>query len=34
MSDFYSCLYRTDECDELDCWTCIYNDEDEEEKDE
>lgn len=31
---FYTCLYRTDECDELDCWTCIYNDEDEEEEDE
>lgn len=31
---FYTCLYRTDECDESDCWLCIYNDEDEEEEDE
>ena len=31
MSDFYSCVFRTDECDELDCWLCIYNDDEEEE---
>lgn len=32
MSDFYSCVFRTDECDELDCWLCIYNDDEEEEE--
>ena len=32
MSDFYSCVFRTEECDELDCWLCIYNDEEEEEE--
>lgn len=32
MSDFYSCVFRTDECDELDCWLCVYNDDEEEEE--
>lgn len=32
MSDFYSCVFRTDECDELDCWLCVYNNDEEEEE--
>ena len=31
MSDYYSCVFRSDKCDESDCWICIYNDDDEED---
>ena len=28
MSDYYSCVFRSDKCDESDCWICVYNDDD------
>ena len=31
MSDYYSCVFRSDKCDETDCWLCVYNDDDEED---
>ena len=31
MSDYYSCVFRNDKCDESDCWLCVYNDDDEED---
>ena len=31
MSDYYSCVFRSDKCDESDCWICVYNDDDEED---
>ena len=34
MSDYYSCVFRSDKCDESDCWLCVYNDNDDEEDDE
>lgn len=30
--DFYSCLFRTEECKESDCYICVFNDDDEEEE--
>ena len=33
MSDYYSCVFRNDKCDESDCWLCVYNDDDEEDDD-
>lgn len=33
MSDYYSCVFRSDKCDESDCWICVYNDDDEEDDD-
>ena len=33
MSDYYSCVFRSDKCDESDCWLCVYNDDDEEDDD-
>ena len=33
MSDYYSCVFRSDKCDDRDCWLCVYNDDDEEDDD-
>lgn len=30
--DFYSCLFRTEECEESDCYICVFNDDDDEEE--
>ncbi len=32
--DFYSCLFRTEECEESDCYICVFNDDDSEEEEE
>lgn len=32
--DFYSCIFRTEECDELDCYICVFNDDNDEEEEE
>ena len=31
MSDYYSCVFRNDKCDESDCWLCVYNDDEEDD---
>ena len=31
MSDYYSCVFRSDKCDESDCWICVYNDDEEDD---
>ena len=32
--DFYTCIFRTCECEEADCDICIFKDDDDEEKEE
>ena len=30
--DFYTCIFRTCECEEADCDICVFKDDDDEEK--
>ena len=32
--DFYTCIFRTCECEEADCNICVFKDDDDEEKEE
>ena len=32
--DFYTCIFRTCECEEADCDICVFKDDDDEEKEE
>ena len=32
--DFYTCIFRTDECEELDCEICVFRDDEKEEEEE
>ena len=32
--EFYTCIFRTCECEEADCDICVFKDDDDEEKEE
>ena len=32
--DFYTCIFRTCECEEIDCDMCVFKDDDDEAEEE